>query len=211
MSGVFIGQPTSVSEEGLPVLPPTLPPLSGVPGSSVTGVIPGGGSGGAAVPIATPSAGCAVSVAVAFGEALSSDPTIQAVLGCPRDAGTSLTLVGQRFQQGQMLWRDTRQIVALAQNRQYWRVADTWNEGLPAEDPALTPPEGLLQPVRGFGFVWRADPTFQAVLGWATAPELPFSSTWQEFEGGSLLLGLDGLVYAVPVASSGQYLGGVAP
>jgi len=40
-----------------------------------------------------------------------------------------------------------------------WEVyADTWNSTEPDSDPAITPPEGLAQPIRGFGKVWRNNP-----------------------------------------------------
>lgn len=51
-----------------------------------------------------------------------------------------------------------------------WYV-DGWAEGQPESDPALVPPVGLLQPVRGFGKLWRENSWLSDSLGWATAME----------------------------------------
>ncbi len=48
---------------------------------------------------------------------------------------------------------------------------DLWNASEPESDPALQPPAGLYQPVRGFGKVWREMPGVRDKLGWALAPE----------------------------------------
>jgi hypothetical protein len=109
-----------------------------------------------------------------------------------------------------MFWRDTRQIIIMSDDRNFWRVPDSWNETLPANDPSLSPPEGASQPVRGFGLAWRNNETFQNALGWARGPEIPIASFWQEFDGGSLFLGDSNLIYAIPGGDSGQYVGGVA-
>jgi hypothetical protein len=194
--GVFMGGPTSVG-----------------PDSSTTGGVistPGTESGSATPPALTIASDCPISVAEPFQSAYNSNPSLQA-FGCPQDSGLSISLVMQSFERGRMFWRDTRQILILAQNSSYWRVADTWQEGMPADDPSLVPPEGRIQPVRGFGLLWRTNPTFRDTLGWAQGPEFPLSSTWQEFEGGTLFLGDSNQIYAVPSSESGQYLGGIAP
>ncbi len=38
------------------------------------------------------------------------------------------------------------------------RFEDTWTPDEPESDPAVVPPEGLYQPIRGFGKVWRENP-----------------------------------------------------
>jgi hypothetical protein len=67
-----------------------------------------------------------------------------------------------------------------------WLVfEDDWVEAKePEMNPSLTPPAERIQPVRGFGKVWRdrltADQRQQ--LGWGTGIELPFASEYR-YEG----------------------------
>lgn len=207
--GVFIGEPTSVDTEGNVVIPPTIPPLVVIqPGGNPTtgqGVIPPAISTSPGAPVGS----CAIPVAEPFINAYTSNPILQN-FGCPRETGFSTALVFQPFEQGRMFWRDTKQIIVLGNSGTFWRVADSWNDTIPADDPSLVPPSGLLQPVRGFGFVWRSNPTFRNSLGWALTTEFPLSSYWQEFDGGSLFIGDNGLVFAIPNAETGQYVGGLS-
>src|SRR5262249_41323702 len=67
----------------------------------------------------------------------------------------------QRFQNGRMFW--------LAPSGQIWVMLngadatsgrwavynDSFVDGQPEDDPSLTPPAKFLQPVRGFGKLWR--------------------------------------------------------
>jgi serine/threonine-protein kinase len=97
-----------------------------------------------------------------------------------------------------MYWRDTRQIFALAASGQFWQVADPWQEGMPADDPAYSsPPAGMMQPVRGFGLAWRSNEAIRNALGWGTLAEAPYTTTWQDFERGALFIGGGNLIYAV--------------
>ncbi|MBN1427103.1 MAG: hypothetical protein JXB07_01880 [Anaerolineae bacterium] len=66
---------------------------------------------------------------------------------------------------------------------------DEWSEGNdPEMDPALTPPAELMQPVRGFGKVWRDLLTEEQrqQLGWARAIELPFPTDYR-YEGSGFI------------------------
>ena len=89
---------------------------------------------------------------------------------------------------------------------------DGWQAGRDAEsDPALVPSDGLMQPVRGFGRVWRLNLTEveRAELGWALSPEAGFVSEYRYDPGGLInpdgdyiprpgqhrLVGLDGTLY----------------
>ncbi|MCS6872728.1 MAG: hypothetical protein NZ571_14875 [Anaerolineae bacterium] len=151
-----------------------------------------------------PSGACAVPVAVPFARA-ASDPSVRARLGCPRSEAISVLIVTQPFERGVMFWRDTREIYVLALQARgaaantVWKFPDGWTEGQPERDPNIQPPEPLLQPIRGFGAVWRANPAVREALGWAVAPEQPYSGLWQVFEGGAMLVSSDGTVYALGV------------
>ena len=57
--------------------------------------------------------------------------------------------------------------------------ADEWQPGQPENDPSLEPPPGLVQPVRGFGKVWREQPDVRERLGWATAEEVAYGTVLQ--------------------------------
>jgi hypothetical protein len=105
----------------------------------------------------------------------------------------------QPFERGLMLWReDVRHIHVLSQDGTWADYADTWDVDQPDRDPNLAPPEGLYQPVRGFGKVWRESlGGAQAAIGWATAEELGFATVVQPFTNGILVKGEDMLVYVL--------------
>lgn len=71
----------------------------------------------------------------------------------------------------------------LSPSQYHYVDVDLWREGDPESDPALTPPEGLYQPVRGFGKIWREGFELQERLGWATSPEMTDSLTYQPTDG----------------------------
>ena len=50
-----------------------------------------------------------------------------------------------------------------------------------------TPPAGLVEPVRGFGKVWRENPAVRQALGWATAPENGEQAQVVRFERGVMV------------------------
>ena len=77
---------------------------------------------------------------------------------------------------------------------------------MPADEPAYAPPSGLIQPVRGFGLVWRSNAGNRDALGWGTQGETQYDGFWQDFERGGMLLGPNGLVYALFTAE-GQHSG----
>ncbi|HML22759.1 MAG TPA: hypothetical protein PKD09_14005 [Aggregatilinea sp.] len=188
--GIFLGESTAESVDGEPV--PTIAPYVVNPGYGVSSgsspVISGSSGTGTGV------SGCTTPVASSFTSAYTQ---AQDRLGCALSGALSLQLVGQPFERGQMIWRDTSQIYALATSGQFWQVGDSWTEGMPADDPAFAAPEGRLQPVRGFGLVWRSNQSIRDALGWGTSGETPYNATWQDFERGSMLTGMDGRIYAI--------------
>jgi hypothetical protein len=56
---------------------------------------------------------------------------------------------------------------------------DTWSADQSESDPGIVPPEGLVQPVRGFGKVWRENPEVRERLGWGLAPEQGYNTELQ--------------------------------
>ncbi len=92
----------------------------------------------------------------------------------------------QRFEGGQMIWFGPEdRIYVLYDDGQIPKVdvvSDPWAEGMPESDPDIVPPDGLYQPVRGFGAVWRGEGGTWGVrerLGWALAPESAIPTSLQ--------------------------------
>jgi hypothetical protein len=115
------------------------------------------------------------------------------------------TVVGnaayQAFGGGYMIWLEgSSTIYVLYADGRYESYADNFREGDPESDPSIVPPEGLLQPVRGFGLVWRTYPAVRDGLGWALAPEEGFQGWSQSYSGsgmhnsGTFLRFIDGSV-----------------
>ncbi len=106
----------------------------------------------------------------------------------PTPTITQIQVAEQVFERGRMFWIQPRsQIwVMIAEpdvaGRGEWQVyADSWQEGDPALDPALTPPEDLFQPERGFGKLWRENSELQEALGWAVTPEFGFVTRYEYY------------------------------
>jgi len=110
---------------------------------------------------------------------------------CPSGPAQSSWAAEQVFEGGRMLWlrdgslvgdnyAEQSLIFVLYTSGNSWEVyADTWNSTEPDSDPAITPPEGLAQPIRGFGKVWRNNPKVQQQLHWALATEQGFMTLYQ--------------------------------
>jgi hypothetical protein len=132
---------------------------------------------------------------------------------CPLEAATTSQAVEQRFEHGRMVWFGADStIYVFYDNGQYQRFADTWTSGMPESDPEIVPPDGLYQPVRGFGKVWREQSGVRDGLGWALAPEQAFESARQaeHHEGSSsgapqYLRILDGRVIQLGMQVSGSW------
>ncbi len=92
----------------------------------------------------------------------------------------------QRFERGWMLWSDDHDLIYVLYDadeygNQLWqRFGDTFDEtGGDANNDALTPPDGLEVPIRGFGALWHSNEEVRDKLGWAVAGERGFTSTYQ--------------------------------
>jgi hypothetical protein len=178
--------------------PTRLPPITMTPTFTPTatdtpvtpGVVryePVGGVGAAG------SAACANPAQGVFGAIIQNDPDIAGAIGCPLSgAASAVSSAYQSFQNGVMIWvasqgtQPQSAIYALYNDGTYQRFNDTWTEGEPQSGGA-TPPDGLLEPVRGFGKVWRDNPTARNTLGWATAPEAGGTAQIQLFERGVMM------------------------
>jgi len=191
---LFLAQTARVSTVLPPELRPTLP--SATPTQFVAPTIDptlqtplGSTSATPATPVPT---NCEFQPPGGFGTAFANNPGVAASLGCPVGAPPQTTnLVGasQSFERGSMLYLNTTpgSIYVLRNDGTYIRYDDTYTEGVDPESGELTPPEGLQEPIRGFGKVWRNFDTVQSDLGWATTPEAGGSATIQEFSQGRMI------------------------
>ncbi len=111
-------------------------------------------------------------------------------LGCPTSAAMRDDWGWQPFEGGTAYWRrDTRQIIMALSSGSFLPFEDRWLEGMPDQPCEADAPEGLWQPIRGFGLVWCEQPGVRDALGWATRPEAVFQSTYQLFGRGILFTG----------------------
>lgn len=131
-----------------------------------------------------------------FGTIYSGNTAVAAQLGCPIHLGAvNVTSAYQTFERGFMIYVSSigntgqKGIYVFYNNNTYQRFADTWVDGVDPSSLGLTPPNaGLLEPIRGFGKVWRSSQDVQNGLGWATAGEAgDFGSYVQAFERGDMI------------------------
>jgi hypothetical protein len=110
----------------------------------------------------------------------------------------SIGIVTQPFERGQMVWVPGVQpstpgfiwVVFYDNSRRalVWNnYADSWREGEPVSG-SEKPPVGLVEPIRGFGKLWRSNPEIRNTLGWAVAPEIADIGHLQYFQGGAWML-----------------------
>jgi hypothetical protein len=141
--------------------------------------------------ITTPT-GCTdpVSIPPEITDALESDAYLSSRLGCPLGSFTLNQAGEQFFERGVMLYTNLfEEYIYVIKSDPlpvtYERFPDTWTEAEPASG-GETPPAGLIEPVRGFGKVWRENSGVRETLGWATTPERPANGIYISFEGGDL-------------------------
>ncbi len=111
---------------------------------------------------------------------------------CPLRPVTFSWAAEQRFEHGRMIWLEYNDTIYVFYDDgptcypqhypgpgHFERFEDTWTSDEPESDPTILPPQGLYQPIRGFGKVWRENQRVQEQLGWAIAPEQGFEGALQ--------------------------------
>jgi hypothetical protein len=139
-----------------------------------------------------------------FTEVWRANESLRQSLGWATDAQAHDTAAAfQTFEGGVMVWRqDAGEVYILFPPGDWYAITDTWAEGQPESDPSIVPPEGRLQPVRGFGKVWRSEGWVRERLGWAVEAERGSTAQAQRFEHGWMLR-LEGGIYALVNADIG--------
>ena len=160
------------------------PVTPGVVGFAPVGVFGSGISGGGE---------CANGPQGVFGTIYQSDPNFPAALGCPlAQTASNVNSAYQPFENGLMIWVSSLgvqaqpAIYALLNNGTYQRFNDTFTDGVDAVSSGAVPPEGRLEPVRGFGKVWRENANVRDSLGWATTGESGGGAQVLMFERGDV-------------------------
>lgn len=127
-----------------------------------------------------------------FGQLILNEPDLVTQIGCPVGAPPVTASVAgavQVFENGFMLWLDEvfPVIYVFYSNGAFRRYDDTFNPDFDPESTGATPPDGLLEPVRGFGKVWRSDSMVSSMLGWSLAVETGSDVVTQDFTQGRMI------------------------
>ncbi|MFQ3566974.1 MAG: hypothetical protein SNJ59_08225 [Aggregatilineales bacterium] len=167
--------PTAVTIAAPVILPTLGAPLLGTP------FMP--------VPLPPAPANCLYPPPGGLGALLGIDPTFSASIGCPIGMPPVPVVVAaawQPFERGFMIYLQGApgSIYVLTNDNRFRFFIDTWVSGVDPESGGELPPPGLVEPVRGFGNVWRSNPSVRAALGWAVAAEAGDLATLQLFERG---------------------------
>lgn len=170
------------------LLPPTLRPPAATP-IQLTVAAPAPGVTSVAptfTPLALAPINCPWSTPPALQAVLSSDPALGTALGCPSGTPVQFAGAAQVFQSGTMYYLDgsPRSIYVLMVDGHYRRFDDTWVQGVDADSGGEVPPPGMIEPIRGFGKVWRTNADVRASLGWAITNEMGDTATVEYFERG---------------------------
>jgi hypothetical protein len=120
---------------------------------------------------------------------------------CPKDARLSSYAAAQRFEHGLMIWVEAQDAYYILYDS---FITPAGRRSIPSTITSLqilhgpldltpgaspdnrgeeTPPNGLLEPISGFGLVWRGEVVgiedVRARLGWAVEPEYGFDMVYQ--------------------------------
>ena len=190
---LLAAQATILPQGFLPTVPPIAPPTTApyiLTPTPAPFVVTATTAPGLATPL--PATQCPYLPPGGFGMLIISEPNLVNQIGCPIGAPpTTASFPGasQMFQGGSMIWVDeaTNMIYAFYSTGTFHRFDDTFDPAIDPESGGETPPTGLLEPVRGFGKVWRTFELARTSLGWALADESSISVVAQDFTQGRML------------------------
>lgn len=165
-----------------PLLPPTAPPLAVTPTTS--------GPIQQLTPVTCPNP-----VPGEFAAVVAPDLTN--LIGCPIGVPNSYNAATQSFERGIMIWLNPGTVYVLYNTGSYAQYSDSFDSNIDPESEGLAPPAGLLEPVRGFGKVWRSNESVRSGLGWATSPESGISINVLDLTQGRMLALPGGQIYTL--------------
>jgi hypothetical protein len=129
-----------------------------------------------------------------------ADPDLQLALGCPTSnhpriepTAWEVETAFQAFERGLMIWSDhigwyaQPVVYVLYTDGGYQRFDDTFDTAVDPTSDGETAPNGLVEPILGFGKVWRDRPHVREDLGWAVANETSGEGRFQLFVGGHMI------------------------
>lgn len=133
------------------------------------------------------------------------------LLGCPTSNQWTLSFMAEEiFQGGHMFWREDLDEIYVVFDRQAngtelyqgnWQTNPTWKwDGSYPNGTGLTPPAGMVEPIRGFGWVWRNKMNGAGgPMGWALDAEHGFENMGQiqNFEQGMIFKGSSAKTYVL--------------
>ena len=141
---------------------------------------------------------CPIEIGAKFTDLLANRPELADRLGCAAQDQQARAVAEQSFQRGQMLWlagpqagNGTIYVIQAAEaqsTRLSWQsFEDTWHAGDPEDSGDSVPPDGLIEPIRGFGKLWYANDTISGQLGWGVSGEKAATGAVQRFANGRLI------------------------
>ncbi len=146
------------------------------------------------------AAPCPIPPEGGFSAIWSSSPELQAILGCPtslhpriQPAAWQVKTTYQPFEGGEMIWSDhigwyaQPVVFVLYSDGSFGRFEDKFTSGVDPISGGEVPPEGLSEPVLGFGKVWREQEGVRDALGWAITPDTPGVGRYQMFQRGDMV------------------------
>lgn len=138
----------------------------------------------------TVTGGCAILPAGGFATAFLNNPAVAAQIGCPAGSPpvtASLGAAVQIYERGLMIWLSPNSIYALLSDGSFLRFDDTFDPNSDPYSGGEVPPPNLLEPVRGFGKVWRTYVNVKGALGWGVTAETATQAVVQAFDRGRMI------------------------
>ncbi len=145
------------------------------------------------LPGAMPASDCTLEAAGSFADLWLA---YRSQLGCPlqREPQLGAYDLEQQFENGHMWYRaDSNYTYVLqgAESGTFQALEAAWTEGNGEYSCPASPPQGLIQPRWGFGWVWCQLGGADAAIGWALGEEA--APTIQEFERGVIFASSEGM------------------
>jgi len=109
----------------------------------------------------------------------------------PTPAIGQVYVAEQSYERGRMVWLEPIDqiwiITTNADGTNTWAAFDdTFEEGMLETDSDIVAPDGLYQPERGFGKLWRENDAVRDMLGWAVEPEFGYVTRYEYNAGGTV-------------------------